>query len=147
MPQEATNLEEKDFTQVMDEIGIKSTQENIRQLQAEVSTFSENLEQIEKTLTDNPKRFEVNKKLIELQLVDNGFLKINPVNKYETYPEYAQYMSEVIKMKLDDELHSFELNQKKLTIQRDELKKQLESSQKLLDEQTMRLRDAGVDVE
>jgi hypothetical protein len=144
MGQTPTGSEPKDQEQILDEIGIASVKERIKQLRAEVETFTETKAALDLTAKENPERFETHLNILKLQARDYNHRPITPTKQYETLPEYLELVQKTLQYKVVDEQRKYDENEKRFKKQVEAIIEQLESSQSQLDKELAKLKEAGV---
>lgn len=144
MGQTPTGSQPKDQEQILDEVGIASIKERIKQLRAEVETFTETKAALDLTAKENPERFETHMAILKLQAKDNNHRAITPTKHFETLPEYLELVQKTLQYKVIDEQRKYEENEKRFKKQVEAIIEQLESSQSQLDKELAKLKEAGV---
>lgn len=145
MGQEATGSQDKDQTQIMDEVGISATKSRIAQLRSEVETFTETLANVELVLKENPERFETHMAILKLQTENNNHRPLTPTKHFEQLPEYLDLVTKTLEYKMVDERRKYDENFKRTQQQADAVKEQLKSSKDQLDKELSKLKEAGVE--
>ena len=145
MGQEFTGSKENDQTQIMDEVGIASTKERIKQLRSEVETFTETLKNVELVLKENPERFATHMAILKIQAEDNNHRPLTPTKRFETLPEYLDLVTKTLEYKIIDEQRKYDENFKRVQDQAIAVREQLKSSQDQLDKELSKLKEAGVE--
>ncbi len=134
MAQKEANPETQNNAVVEDELTQEIVESNIKQLEAEIKQFKNNLDQIEKSRKNYKDQWEIDKELYEMQLDGDNFHLVTPTHNYQKLPRYWYLVKQKIEYKFKEEVHMANARLEKMDLDEKTIKEQLKSSQDKLNE-------------